>query len=206
MLCIGFGDIMLHKYCSSARGTTLKEKWYNHKPQPVLESDIINFYGTLWSTQTNHLIQDNKPDIVVLNKEVRTCPVLDVDWPFDSKHQEKRKKWKISWSEKNDYMDLEMWEHKKSFAVCSKSNIELQRIAITTSCYNGGQVMVAKSAQSVLVYQVKYFPFLSPHRTNYWRIHRHSKFEFLEEQNSYNSQWSNKCSNYQQEVQQRPYK
>ena len=81
-------------------------------------------------------------------------------------------------------------------APASGSDNELQRIAITTSCYNGGQVMVAKSAQSVLVYQVKYFPFLSPHRTNYWRIHRHPKFECLEEHNYYNSQWSNRRNNY----------
>ena len=81
-------------------------------------------------------------------------------------------------------------------APASGNDNELQRIAITTSCYNGGQVMVAKSAQSVLVYQVKYFPFLSPHRTNYWRIHRHPKFECLEEHNYYNSQWSNRRNNY----------
>ena len=65
-------------------------KWYNHEPQAVLESDIIKL---LWEfrIQTDHPLEHNKPDIVVLNKEDRTCLILDVAFPFDTRVNIKEK-------------------------------------------------------------------------------------------------------------------
>ena len=52
----------------------------------------------LWDfrVQTDHHLEHNRPDIVVLEKEDRTCSVIDVACPFDTrvleKEQEKMEK------------------------------------------------------------------------------------------------------------------
>lgn len=56
----------------------------------MLESNIIKL---LWDfkIQTDHLLEHNKPDILVLNKKDRTCLILDVACPFDTRVDIKEK-------------------------------------------------------------------------------------------------------------------
>ena len=48
----------------------------------------------LWDyrVQTDHHLEHNRPDIVVLEKEERTCSVIDVACPFDTRVLEKEQK------------------------------------------------------------------------------------------------------------------
>ena len=54
-----------------------KDKWYDHAPEGVMENGQVK---VLWDfrVQTDHLLEHNRPDIVVLEKEERTCNVIDV--------------------------------------------------------------------------------------------------------------------------------
>ena len=64
------------------------EKWYEHKPESVAESDQVKI---LWDfkVQTGKELILDKPDIVVLEKQKRTCMIIDVACPFDIRVQEK---------------------------------------------------------------------------------------------------------------------
>ncbi len=72
------------------------EKWYNHVPEPVLESEESKI---LWDfkIQTDTPIEANKPDIVVFEKTTRKCLIIDVACPFDTrvcaKEKEKNEKY-----------------------------------------------------------------------------------------------------------------
>ena len=64
--------------------------WYDHKPNPVCESER---YKLLWDfkIQTDRHIDHNKPDIVLLNKEEKSCFIIDVACPFDTRIDSKEK-------------------------------------------------------------------------------------------------------------------
>ena len=63
-------------------------KWHDHKPQPVLESEAVKLLCD-FTIQTDHRIEYNKPDIVVLDKQSRSCLVIDVACPFDTRVKNK---------------------------------------------------------------------------------------------------------------------
>ena len=70
-----------------------KDKWYDHAPEGVMENDQVK---VLWDfrVQTDHHLEHNRPDIVVLEKEERTCSVIDVACPFDTRVLEnEQEKW-----------------------------------------------------------------------------------------------------------------
>ena len=52
-------------------------KWYEHEPDSVMENDKCKI---LWdfTNQTDHIIQARRPDIVLVNKQERTCQLIDV--------------------------------------------------------------------------------------------------------------------------------
>ena len=80
-------------------------KWYMHKPAPVLENDT---HKLLWDLdiQTDHLISASRPDLIIINKKKRICKIVDFAVPAD--HRIKLKE-----CEKRDkYLDL-AWELKK---------------------------------------------------------------------------------------------
>ena len=66
------------------------EKWYEHKPESVTENERVKI---LWDfkIQTDKELKHNKPDIVILDKQKRTCMIIDVACPFDIRIQEKEK-------------------------------------------------------------------------------------------------------------------
>ena len=55
-------------------------------------------YKILWdfSIQTDHVIEAQKPDLVVVDKKERSCKIIDFAVPGDSKIEEKEKDRKIS--------------------------------------------------------------------------------------------------------------
>ena len=65
-----------------------KDKWNNHAPEGVMENDQVKVPWN-FRVQTDHHLEHNRPDIVVLEKEERTCSVIDVICPFDSRVLEK---------------------------------------------------------------------------------------------------------------------
>lgn len=78
-------------------GIKTTEKWFEHKPDPVVESEEITL---IWDSQiqTDRFIKANKPDIVVKDKQKQTCLIIDVAVPSDynitEKEAEKRLKYK----------------------------------------------------------------------------------------------------------------
>ena len=53
-------------------GVVVKKKWYDHKAGKVIETDEIKI---LWDMriQTDKVIENSRPDIVVLNKITGKC-------------------------------------------------------------------------------------------------------------------------------------
>ena len=66
------------------------DKWYEHEPESVLENE---YYKILWnfSIQTDHVIEAQRPDLVVVNKKERDCKIIDVAVPGDGRIEEKEK-------------------------------------------------------------------------------------------------------------------
>ena len=63
--------------------------WYTYKPQPVLENNEVKL---LWdySIQTDHKIDHNKPDILILDKMNKSLKIIDVAIPTDKNIANKR--------------------------------------------------------------------------------------------------------------------
>lgn len=75
----------------------VKEKWYQHIPDPVIDTPEITI---IWDTQvqTDRTIKANKPDIILKDKVKKECLIIDVAIPSDhnitEKEAEKRLKYK----------------------------------------------------------------------------------------------------------------
>ena len=65
-----------------------RTQWYDHKPQPVLESEAVKLLQD-FKSPTDHRIDHNKPDIVVLDKQSRSCIIIDIACPFDTRVKNK---------------------------------------------------------------------------------------------------------------------
>ena len=66
------------------------EKWYEHEPESVLENED---YKVLWdfSIQTDHVMEAQRPDLVVVDEKERSCKIIDFAFPGDSRIEEKEK-------------------------------------------------------------------------------------------------------------------
>ena len=66
------------------------DKWYEYGPKSVLENED---YKILWnfSIQTDHVIEVRRLDLVVVDKNSRTCKTIDFAIPGDSRIEEKEK-------------------------------------------------------------------------------------------------------------------
>ena len=60
------------------------DKRYEHEPESVLENEDYKF---LWdfSIQTDHVIEGQRPDLVVADKRERSCKITDFAVPGDSR-------------------------------------------------------------------------------------------------------------------------
>jgi hypothetical protein len=72
------------------------DKWYEHQPEGVLESDEVNIYWD-FTVQCDRYVKHRKPDIIVINKLEKKCFIIDIAIPGDSrvkkKEEEKIKKY-----------------------------------------------------------------------------------------------------------------
>ena len=74
----------------------VNKNWFEHKPEKVTEN---NYCKILWdfNIQTDHIIEARRPDLVLLDRMVNKCYVVDFAVPFDSrvecKEQEKIEKY-----------------------------------------------------------------------------------------------------------------
>jgi hypothetical protein len=64
------------------------EQWWKHTPEPVVETDRAKI---LWdfSIRTDHHIQANKPDLVVVDKDEKSCLIIDIACPLDTNVRKK---------------------------------------------------------------------------------------------------------------------
>ena len=67
-----------------------KDKWYEHTPERVAQNDGVKI---LWDfgIQTDHRIEPNRPDLVVVDKDQSVCQLIDVAIPGDAKVESKEK-------------------------------------------------------------------------------------------------------------------
>ena len=63
--------------------------WYQHQPRAVEENEKVKI---LWnfSVQTDHAIQHNKPDIIVIDKRTKVARIIDIAIPNDNNICRKR--------------------------------------------------------------------------------------------------------------------
>ena len=59
------------------------DKWYEHVPESVLENED---YKSLFdfSIQTDHVVEAQRPDLVVVDKKEGSCKIIDFAVPGDS--------------------------------------------------------------------------------------------------------------------------
>ena len=64
------------------------EKWYEHAPEGVVENEEVKI---LWDVmiQCDRQIKARKPDIVTVNKNERSCAIIDIAIPRDIRVCEK---------------------------------------------------------------------------------------------------------------------
>ena len=83
------------KLCTEHR-IEREDKWYEHQPEGVMENENIKI---LWDMmiQCDRYIECRKPDIVVIDNKDKTCLIIDIAVPGDtrvrSKEEEKIEKY-----------------------------------------------------------------------------------------------------------------
>ena len=101
----------IHWEMSKQRGFEVKDKWYEHDPQPVIEN---NQFKVLWdfNVQTDHVIEARRPDMIVIDKEKKTCKIIDFAVPADyrlcQKEREKIEKYQDLKRELQTLWDLKV--------------------------------------------------------------------------------------------------
>ena len=58
-------------------GLKSNERWYEHESESVVENDGLKL---LWDVniQCDHIIEARRPDIVVINKQEKSCLIIDI--------------------------------------------------------------------------------------------------------------------------------
>ena len=64
------------------------EKWYEHIPNGVIESDDVTILCN-FNIQCDHVIESQRPDIVVVLKKEKECKIIDIAVPGDCRIYEK---------------------------------------------------------------------------------------------------------------------
>ena len=57
------------------------EKCYEHPPEDVVENEEVKIWGDVMMIQCEREIKARKPDIVVVNKNQRSCAIIDIAIP-----------------------------------------------------------------------------------------------------------------------------
>ena len=81
---------IVHWKLARKRNFEAGDKWYEYEPESVLENED---YKILWdfSIQTDHVIEAQRPDLVVVDKKERSCKIIDFAVSGDSRIAEKEK-------------------------------------------------------------------------------------------------------------------
>ena len=58
------------------------KKWYMQNPASVLENDTHKLQWD-FDVQTDNLISDRKPDLIIINIKKRICKIVDIAVPAD---------------------------------------------------------------------------------------------------------------------------
>ena len=90
------GIIMWHVHCIGIYVKSMKykqttQKWYEHQPKGVVETDSAKI---LWdfNVQTDNEIQARRPDIVIHDKSNKICFIIDVAIPDDASVPQRSRK------------------------------------------------------------------------------------------------------------------
>ena len=79
------------------------------KENRVLENDEVLLLCD-FSIQTETRIDHNKPDIMLKNKKEKTCQIIDVACPFDTRVKQKEEEKLDHYNELKKYQILKMWK------------------------------------------------------------------------------------------------
>ena len=63
----------------------------NNKSNPTNGKTIIIITTTITTTMTDHVIEARRPDLVVVDKKVKSCKIIDFAVPGDSRIEDKEK-------------------------------------------------------------------------------------------------------------------
>ena len=76
--------IVIHWLLCHQYGLPVNKNWYEHQPESVLENQQVKL---LWDfpIQTDHRLEHNKPDIVLVKKSEKECCIIEVACPFDTR-------------------------------------------------------------------------------------------------------------------------
>ena len=60
------------------------EKWYDHRAEPVMENEHVKL---LWdfNVQTDRTIEARRPDLILIDKIIEECKIIDVAIPGDTR-------------------------------------------------------------------------------------------------------------------------
>ena len=73
---------LVHWRISKDNNIEVCEKWYQHEPADVVETDKVKI---LWNfnIQTDNVIEARRPDIVVVNKDEKSARIIGIAIPID---------------------------------------------------------------------------------------------------------------------------
>ena len=80
----------LHRDLCRKNGFKCGNKRYEHKPESIMEKDCVKL---LWdfNIRCDNIIEARRPDIVLLKKIDKSCIIVDVSVPGDSRIKNKEK-------------------------------------------------------------------------------------------------------------------
>ena len=67
------------------------DEWYEHEPESVFENEDYKIFWD-FNIQTDHVIEAQRPDLVVVDKKERSCKIIDFAVPGDSRIEKEKDK------------------------------------------------------------------------------------------------------------------
>ena len=80
----------IHWNIAYSYGLDVSNKWYEHKPEGVIENDHVKLFWD-FNIQTSTYIQARRPDVVVVDRDKKTCNIIVIAVPGDAGIVEKEK-------------------------------------------------------------------------------------------------------------------
>jgi len=72
-------------------GLTRSEQWYRCTAEPAIETEKVKILCDV-RTQTDHVIEHRRPDIVVVEKDNKTTLLIDIAVPGDTRVEQEQEK------------------------------------------------------------------------------------------------------------------